>query len=277
MREFIEVTREFIEILRESIAITREFMVWQTPNINSHCQPHPALEEREFNQNHKNTLRGYHERIYGNHKESSSQCQQSRLHPRWPCRGIINGNHKRIHHIHKRIYGTTPNVNSHCRPHPRCPCRGRIYGETGAGLCSAGAPSPPIHAMIIDQGIENRILCRTVAFLRVDIFSYFVCIFSYFVCPGVVQLLTINDMLSYKYDLSNRDNYSDRHKVRFPCRTCLLLPTGFFLLGPAIALIRHRNVLLILQIRNVKQRHLQYSAHGFSLKLSMQDQVRVYY
>ena len=128
MREFIEVTRKFIEILRESNAITREFMVWQTPNINSHCQPHPALEEREFNQNHENTLKGYHQRIYGNHKESSSQFQHRLPHPRFPYRGIINGNHERIHHIHKKIYGKTPNVNSHCRPHPRCPCRGRIYG-----------------------------------------------------------------------------------------------------------------------------------------------------
>ena len=159
-REFIEILRESIAITREFIEITREFMVWQTPNINSHCQPHPALEEREFNQNHENTLKGYHERIYGNHKESSSQCQHRWPHPRCTCRGIINGNHKRIHHIHKRIYGKTPNVNnpmcpcrgiingnpekihrihkrihgktpnvnSHCRPHPRCPCRGRIYG-----------------------------------------------------------------------------------------------------------------------------------------------------
>ena len=68
-------------------------------------------------------------------------------------------------------------------PIPGALVEGEFMEEIGAGLCSAGAPSPPIHEMIIDQGIENRILCRTVAFLRVGIFTYFF-------CPGVVQLLT---------------------------------------------------------------------------------------
>ena len=127
----------------------------------------PSRPSRGRTYENHGRIHGNHKKIYGNHQESSSQCQQSRLHPRCPCRGIIYGNHERIHHIHKRIYGKTPNVNSQI---PGALVEGEFMEEIGAGLCSAGAPSPPIHEMIIDQGIENRILCRTVACQHIYIF-----------------------------------------------------------------------------------------------------------
>ena len=82
--------------------------------------------------NHKKICSN-HERIYGNRKR-------------------ICGNHKRINRNHKE---RTPNVNT-IGPSPGALAEGEFMEKPELVFAQLDSLSP-IHEMIIDQGIENRI------------------------------------------------------------------------------------------------------------------------
>ena len=110
-----------------------------------------------------------HERIHENHEKimeimrefmeiTRSQAPNINKVGFIPCRGIIY--HESIHGIHKRIYGETPNVNSHCRPHPSLGFPG---GKINAHAYSMLEGTLTLHCMWYHRTDQN---CYTYTFCR---------------------------------------------------------------------------------------------------------------